>query len=244
MHLVLLTTIFLVSSDPTSDIRLFERGRSQATGILVNRTVGQVPGTLPDPSRPTLVVVHGLNPMHPWVRTVVAERYAESLAAQKGNSTNVLAWDWNAAAPLGVTFEADQHRAIDQGNRLAEALVRSGLDPGSIHLIGQSTGCTVAAIATRHYYDLTGGRRIGELTLLDPVGFSHAFIFDKQAVGSVAGRVNHFWVPGASGFGKPAQRPGVADLEVRGPRQWRGWINPFKSDHMHAVRWHIGQVSR
>jgi len=101
----------------------------------------------------------------------------------------------------------------------------------------------VVAAAARHYMHLTG-RPLGQVILLDPVGSSHKVIFDEQAVGSAAGRVDHFWVPGASGFGRAANRSGVVDTQIAAPKGLRGWMNPFKSDHMQAVRWHINTVGR
>ena len=242
MQIALISAIVLLAADPAPPaVRLFEFGRDNSPGILVNRTAGVPSQSPPDPTKPTLVVAHGLNPLHPWMHVSVAQRYADSLAARSGNAVNVLDWDWNAAAPLGVSLESDQHRAVSQGQKLAQALVGTGLEPASIRLIGQSAGCTVVAAAARHYLALTG-RPLGQVILLDPIGSSHKVIFDEQAVGSAANRVDHYWVPGASGFGKPANRSGVVDTQVAAPRRLRGWINPFKSDHMQAVRWHINTV--
>jgi pimeloyl-ACP methyl ester carboxylesterase len=242
MNLAPVLALCLLASEPASKRwGLFEWGSDAAPGILVNRTVGLAPTTTPDPALPTLLVVHGVNPLHPVMHITAAEHYADAVAARWGNRVNVLAWDWNGAAPLGVSLEADQHRAVAQGYSLAQAMVRTGLDPDRVHLIGQSSGCTLAAAAARRYLELTG-RRVALLTLLDPVACSHQVIFDQLAAGSAAGRVEHYWVPGASGFGRPAGRAGVVEAAIPGPRRWRGLITPLRSDHIHVVQWHIGAL--
>jgi hypothetical protein len=244
MNLAAALSLCLLGSDPTAfHPRFFEWGRDPSRGILVNRTVGQAPCGAIDPDRPTLVVVHGINPLHPLMHATVAERYAEAVAARWGNGVNVLAWDWNAAAPLGVALDAEQRRAIGQGYALAHALLETGIDPDRIHLIGQSSGCTVAVAAAREYIARTG-RRFAQLTLIDPSTLYHEVVFNQLAAGTAAARVQHYWAPGVSGFGRAANRADVPEAAIPGPRRWRGLINPFRSDHTHAVQWHIDSLAR
>ena len=54
--------------------------------------------------------------------------------------------------------------------------------------------------------------------------------------------VDHYWAPGLSGFGRPAEFPGVRDQAVFGPRRALGLLRPFHTDHLHTVRWHIRQI--
>lgn len=217
-------------------------GCDPSRGVLVNYTPdAALTGGAIAPGRPTLVVVHGLNPLHPLVHFTVAERYAEAIAARHGSSVNVLGWDWNADTMRGIGARALQAHAVAHGRALGAALLAQGIDPSRVHLIGESAGAIVATSAARVLRDATG-QPLACLTLLDPVTHEHSLLFEQLCATSTASRVENFWAPGISGFGGPAPYEGVANVEVPGPLGWRGLVHPFRSDHLNTTRWHIGQL--
>jgi hypothetical protein len=226
---------------PGDDVRLFELGRDRSPGVLLNLTAGARPCDPIDPSRPTVVVTHGLNPMAPAFRFAMAERYAEAIGARYGRSINVLSWDWNGVTMRSLRPSRNDADALEQGWALGAALLRLGVDPARVHLIGQSSGCLVVTAAARILADARG-RQVARLTLLDPAGGHHRWIFGRLGANSAAAVVEHYWAPGLSGFGKPAPYPGVRDQAVPGPRGARGLLRPFHTDHLHTVRWHIGRI--
>jgi hypothetical protein len=225
------------------DARLTAIGPSPARGLLVNRTVGSRPFDPVDPSRPAVVVVHGLNPFHPLVRFTMGERYGEALGRTYGDSVQVFEWDWNAVTTTGLLsgLSANERFCEGQGRMLAGALIGSGIDPSRLSFVGQSSGVIVSAAAAR---SLAGhhGRPVARLTLLDPYCKQHELIFSRLAVTSHVSAVDHYWVPGPSGFGEPVDLPGVRSTRLASPRRYRGLLRPLHSDHMHAVRWHLGNL--
>jgi hypothetical protein len=124
-------------------------------GVLVNLTGGSPTSRQIDPTRPTLVVVHGVNPFHPRCHYTVAERYAEVVAARFGATVNVLAWDWNADTMPSLYPPIVDRHAIEQGRALGHALLHTGVDPLSLHVLGQSEGCLVATSACGSIRDAT-----------------------------------------------------------------------------------------
>lgn len=217
-----------------TDIRLAEWGHDPARGVLSGGAI--------DPARPTVVVVHGINPFDRLVHFTLAERYAETIGRRYGPGVNVVGWNWNGDTRGGLGVNADNRHAIGHGRSLAEALMRAGVDPIRLHLIGHSSGGLIVASAARTLVERTG-RPVARLTLLDPASFHHRLIFGDLAVSTAALRVEHYWAPGPSGFGRPAPYRGVIDGRVDGPNRLRGLIRPLHSDHLHVVRWHLGVVS-
>lgn len=227
--------------DPAHDaIRLLDWGPSRARGRLVDITMGARRDDPANTARPTLVVVHGLNPVHPLMRFTIAERYAEAVAARHGDSIRVLAWDWNSASRPALSVAVTHQRAINQGRRLAAELLRHGLHPASIQLVGQSTGCLVVAAAAQSLTSQTGSR-VAAVVLCDPVAAEQRLIFGSLELARSATWVEHYWVPGPSGFGRPApvSASNVHERAIPGPRRWRGLLRPAHTDHLHAVRWHL-----
>src|SRR4051794_16448206 len=123
-------------------------GGDPARGVLVNHTPGVPPFAPPDPSRPTIVFVHGFNPMPRTVHFAMAECLADALAKRpNAPAFNLLAWDWNAATFEGLSVRRNVDASVQQGHRLASALMAAGLPPSRIHLIGHSAGSLVATSA-------------------------------------------------------------------------------------------------
>ncbi len=245
LTMVVLLTAALVATAGRArgqEPRLFEWGRDPARGELVNLTAGAGPCAPIDPTRPTVVVVHGLNPLGPVAHCTVAEGYAESIGRRYGAGVNVLGWDWNGATMDRLMPRANDDRAEQQGLVLASSLMARGVDPSRLHFIGQSSGCLVVASASRVLVHVTG-RFIGRITLLDPAWTHHARLFEKLQVQGTSPIVEHYWAPGPSGFGREARRANVDDRAVSGPNGLVGLVRPFHTDHLHAVRWHIRNVT-
>ena len=226
-----------------ADVRLTAIGPSPARGLLINRTVGARPFDPVDPARPAIVVVHGLNPFHPLIHFTMGTRYGEALGRKYGTTVQVLEWDWNAATTTNLLcgLSANERYCEGQGRMLAASLIVTRIDPSQLTIVGQSSGVVVSASAAHaiaHHY----GRPIGRFTLLDPFHVQHELIFTRLAVSSSASIVDHYWVPGPSGFGKSANYPGITNTRLPSPRRYRGLIRPLHSDHMHAVRWHMGSM--
>jgi hypothetical protein len=222
--------------------RLTAVGRDPARGELVNLTIGFARGDAPAPARPTVVVVHGLNPFHPVLHFTIAERYAEAIHARHGGAVNVLGWDWNAATMHGLRAGTNARHAVEQGRRLASALLASGADPAGLHLVGQSTGCVVATAAARAL--TAGGRPPSRLTLIDPAGAEHGILFGELAAATAAAHVDHAWMPGPSGAGHAGAPAPAHETRLRPSSGVLGFALPGRADHFNAVRWHIGQMSR
>ncbi len=224
-----------------SEPRLWAAGADHAPGLLVNYTVGCHPGSVLDPSRPAVVIIHGINPLHPLMHMEMAQRYGEAIGSRWGSSVSVLGWNWNSSTLRGLRATENDALAELHGLALADVLMRQGAAPEWLHLVGHSSGCVVAAEAARAIADRTG-RPVDRLTLLDPVGRQHSVIFGKLRAGSAARRVDHIWAAGPTGFGSPAAYPNVRDEVFRGPAQWSGFLGPGRLDHMQLVRWHIAQL--
>jgi hypothetical protein len=194
-----------------------------------------------DPSRPTVLIIHGINPLHPLMHMEMAQRYGEAICSRWGSSINVLGWNWNGRTLTSLRASENDALAELQGLSLAEVLLQQGAAPESLHFVGHSSGCVVAAAAARAITDRTG-RPVDRITLLDPVGRQHSLIFGKLQAGSAARRVDHIWATGPTGFGSPAPYPNVRDEVFKGPAQWSGFLAPGRLDHMQLVRWHIAQL--
>ena len=237
----LLGVILSIASIGASPPLIQGRG-DPAPGLLVNRTVGTRPFDAPDPRRPTVVFIHGINPLPNVVRFGMAERLAEAIARRYGaGGFNVLDWDWNAATLPSLRHRACTDAAIEQGARLASALIGAGIEPNRVHLIGHSAGGLVAASAARR---LAGDRgiRVAHVTLLDAASCTHDAIFRELAVAGSAERVENYWTLGLSAFGCKAGVPGVVDVRVDHQTPYTGVVIPSRSGHVRMVRWYIETV--
>lgn len=241
--LLILGILTVPISARATDYPLFARGPSQARGVLVNLTVGAADRRAIDPSRPTVVVVHGINPFHPFYHYTVAERYAEVLGRRFGAGFNVLGWDWNAdTMPNIIPRIVDKH-AIGKGQALATAIQQAGINPASLHLIGQSEGCIVVTSAARALQDRLGcGPSC--LTLIDPAFGQHKILFENLGAATAAGRVEHLWISSLSGFGRPAPYAGVQNTRLDRSTGVFGYLRPAHIDHYNAVRWHLDTLRR
>jgi pimeloyl-ACP methyl ester carboxylesterase len=216
-------------------------GGDRARGTLVNYTPGFGMFDPPDPDRPTVVFIHGINPVPRAVHFTMSERLAAALARRFGAAFNLLGWDWNAASFVSVRPWVNDENAVEQGHALAAALRGAGGAPSRTHLIGHSSGCIVAASAAR---DLAagGGEPPAQLTLLEPATLYHALVFDHLAAGSSARKVENYWSPGPSGYGREAPFDGIWNVRVAGPMPHFGVICPLRSSHLFVVEWYLATV--
>jgi pimeloyl-ACP methyl ester carboxylesterase len=220
---------------------IIEFGGDPARGVLVNLTPGARPDDPPDPSRPTVVFIHGFNPVPRLVHFTMAERLAEAVRARAGDGLNVLAWDWNAATFESAHPRVNRASTIHQGCLLAAALRGAGVSPGRTHLIGHSAGGIVAASAARALA-LGCGEGVAQLTFLDPASAYHDVIFRNLAAGSLARRVENYWVPGPSAYGREVRHANVQNTRVPVPSHLFGLLSPVHSGHLYVVRWYVRTV--
>jgi hypothetical protein len=217
---------------------LMATGGNPARGVLVNLTVGAAPQQPPDLSRPTVVFVHGFNPIPSFLHFTMGHRLAEAMGRRWGAGFNVLAWDWNAATYVGLHARRNEENCVWQGYALADALRRAGVAPHRVHIIGHSSGCIVAAAAARRVVD-SGVGVVAHLTLLEPAEFYHDAVFERLAPGSAAHLVENYWADGPSAFGKHAPYPGVRNWQVPTARPVLGVVSPVHSSHLEVLRWYF-----
>lgn len=216
-------------------------GGDLAQGVLVNLTCGARPGDPAVGGRPTVVFVHGFNPLPHAIHFTMAEQVAEALGRRLGPGCNAFGWDWNAATCVSLHPRANSESAVAQGRALAAALCRAGAAPAGIHLIGHSSGCIVAASAARAVAVETG-QLVAQLTLLEPAASYHPLVFNLLAAGASARRVENYWSPDPGAFGREAASPGVEDIRIDGPRPHLGVVNPRHSSHLYVVKWYITTI--
>jgi predicted esterase len=240
MPATIVIVIALLAAAQNPSDRIAEFRYVPAAGILANRTIGFPPSAAPDPARPTLVFVHGASPAAPVIHFTMAARLAEAVHRRHGTAFNVLAWEWNTQTLVSPLPSANLENAVDHGHRLADALQRAGVDPSRLHLIGQSSGCIVAAAAARSLAN--HGPPPAQLTLIEPAAFMHPLILRQLAAATAAHRVENYFVVSRSAFGAPA--PGVQNFQIHlsNPTGILGYARPLQMDHLNAVRWYIDSV--
>lgn len=217
---------------------LMEAGGDPACGVLVNLTVGTVPPQPVDPARPTIVFVHGFNPVPGLLHFTMGERLSEAVARRWGAGFNVLAWDWNAATFVGLNGRRNEENCVRQGYALAVAIQQAGIPANRIHLIGHSSGCIVAAAAAQRLVS-AGQGAVAHLTLLEPAEFYHDALFERLVPWAAAQVVENYWAEGPSAFGKHAAYPGVQNWQVPTTRPILGVISPVHSSHLEVLRWYF-----
>jgi pimeloyl-ACP methyl ester carboxylesterase len=244
--MTLASVALVAASVATAGLRdhppLLAFGADGAPGLLVNRTVGRAPNDPPDPSKPTLVFIHGFNPTPRIVHFTMAERFAEAAGTRFGTGLNVLGWEWNGSTYVGFHPDANRDHTIRQGHKLAAALVGAGLDPARTQIIGHSLGTIVATSAARELLNRYR-RPLAQLTLLEPATSYHDTIFELLVAGSSATVVENYWLPGPSAFGKAVGYAGVRNWMVPAQSPIIGLVLPLKSDHLYIVRWYLATLA-
>lgn len=217
---------------------LMEAGGNPSRGVLVNLTVGATRVQPPDSARPTIVFVHGFNPVPGFLHFTMGDRLSEAVSRRFGAGFNVLAWDWNAATFVGLHPRRNEENCVQQGYALAGALQGAGLPVGRVHLIGHSSGCIVAAAAAQGLVN-TGQGAVAQLTLLEPAEFYHDALFERLSPWAAAHVVENYWADGPSAFGKHAAYPGVQNWQVPTARPILGVVSPVHSSHLEVLRWYF-----
>lgn len=218
---------------------LIRCGGDLAEGVLINRTPGAHPSDPIDPGRPTVVFVHGFNPLPSHVHFEMTLRLSEALARRPGGCpVNLLEWDWNGRTFVGIRFSTNVEASVAQGPLLAGALLRAGVDPGRLHLVGHSAGSLAAASAARSIITAQGVP-VAQLTVLEPAAYYHATLFERLGAASAATRVENYWAAGPSGFGQCAPYANVSNARVHGRTPWLGVVAPLRSGHLDIVRWYV-----
>jgi pimeloyl-ACP methyl ester carboxylesterase len=239
---VLHLAIWALAAAPDDRAPLFRLGGDPSPGVLVNRSPGRQPFDPPDPSRPTVVVAHGLIPASRLIHMTMSHQFAAAMAHRGGTPVNLLSWDWSAASLAGVRSRANDKAAVEQGIRLANVHRAWGLDPSRTHLIGHSSGAIVVTAAARVLTN-ESGRRIARLTLLDPAESYHDVVFEQLAAGSTAEVVENCWAPGLAGFGRAVPHSGVRNLRVGRSVPRPGQRRFGTAAHFEVVHWYLETVA-
>lgn len=238
---LLLIAALTVSAGARDRSPLFRLGGDPSPGLLVNLSAGARVFDPPDPSRPSVVFVHGFNPTPRTVHFTMGARVAESVARRGGPPRNVLAWNWNAATFVSLSLRENIENNVGQGRRLAFALRAFGLSPARTHLIGHSSGSIVVASAARALLaDL--GQPVAQLTFLDPAVHYHEVVFGRLAAGAASPRVENYWAPGPGAFGRAVPYGGVRNYRVDDAASHLGALYFPRSAHWNVFRWYLATI--
>lgn len=214
---------------------ILQKGGNGCKGVLLNYSCGAHPCDAIDPSKPTIVMTHGWNPLPKRIHTTFASSGAKALKCRCGDSYNLLSWDWNA---VKVSPFNDEPFRIGrcQGRMLASALRARGVNPRCTQIIGHSLGTLVA---TQAAVCLRDQGPMGQLTLLDPPESLHEELFCRLGAQRHACVVENYWAPGISGYGAVANYRGVRNYKIeQGHAPMRGMIDLSVSNHVYTMLWY------
>jgi len=118
---LLLLILVVLSSGCGLNSAILQKGGNGRKGVLLNYSCGAHLCDPIDPSKPTIVITHGWNPLPKRIHTTFACSGAKALKCRCGDSYNLLSWDWNA---VKVSPFNDEPFRIGrcQGKMLASAL--------------------------------------------------------------------------------------------------------------------------
>lgn len=213
---------------------VLKRGGNGRMGVLLNYSCGAHVCDPIDPSKPTIVITHGWNPLPKRIRTTFGPAGACVLKRRCGDSYNLLSWDWNGVA---ISPFNDEPLRVGrcQGQKMAAALRARGIDPNRTQIIAHSLGTVAAAEAARCLSDLGP---TAQLTLLDPPTTYHEQIFCQIGAIYHARCVENYWAPGLSGYGGAVSYAGVRNYCVAGPAPIRGIADLSVSNHVYVMQWY------
>lgn len=220
------------------DTPVMQKGAIHRKGVLLNYSCGAHPRDPIDPSKPTIVVTHGWNPLPNKIRCTFGPAAAHALKCRCGDSYNLLSWDWNN---VRVSPFNDEPIRIGkcQGKMMAAALRARGVNPRSTQIIAHSLG-TLAA--TQAAVCLSDRGPMGQLTLLDPPKAMHEEIFCKLGATRHACVVENYWAPKLSGYGAEVDCPGVRNYKVKGVRPYWGIVDISMSNHVYVMHWYYKTI--
>jgi len=213
---------------------VLQKGGNGRKGMLLNYSYGAHPCDAIDPSKPTIVITHGWNPLPKKIHTTFGCSGANAIKRRCGDSYNLLSWDWNA---VKVSPFNDEPVRIGkcQGRMLAAALRARGVNPNNTHMIAHSLG-TLAITQTAVCLSDLGP--MAQLTLLDPPTSMHEEIFCKLGATRHACVVENYWAPGISGYGEHVETLGVRNYRVKGVNPIRGCVDISISNHVNVMLWY------
>ena len=212
-----------------------QKGGNGRTGVLLNYSCGAHPCDPIDPSKPTIVLTHGWNPLPKQIHSSFGCSGAKALKCRCGDSYNLLSWDWNAVRVSPFNEEPFRIGRC-QGKMLACALRARGVNPRCTQIVGHSLGSLVATQAAVCLSDLGP---MAQLTLLDPPTSLHEELFCRLGAQRHACVVENYWAPGISGYGGVANFCGVCNYEIeRGNAPVRGILDLSVSNHVNAMLWY------
>jgi len=232
-----LIVLFLLSSIATGcglNTAVLQKGGNGRKGVLLNYSCGAHPCDAIDPSKPTIVITHGWNPLPKKIHTTFACSGANAIKCRCGDSYNLLSWDWNAVKVSPFHNEPVKIGKC-QGRMLAAALRARAVNPGNTQLIAHSLGTIAVSQAAVCLSDLGP---MAQLTLIDPPANMHEEIFCKLAATRHACVVENYWAPGISGYGKHSDYCGVQNYRVKGVHPIRGCVDLSVSNHVNVMLWY------
>lgn len=233
--LPLLLAACLMASGCGLNTAVLQKGGNGRMGVLLNYSCGANPCDPIDPSKCTIVITHGWNPLPSKIRCTFGPAGAAAVKARYGDRYNLLSWDWNGVR-VPALGDGPINVGREQGRMLAAALRSRGVDPGRTHVISHSLGTVVTAQAAACMADLGP---FAQLTLLDPPESMHEEIFQRLCITHHAEIVENYWSPGVSGYGAPTGYRGVRDYKIVGaPHPVIGIVNIGHSNHVYAMRWY------
>lgn len=217
---------------------VLQKGGNGRLGVLLNYSCHAHPCDSIDPSKPTIVITHGWNPLPNRIRTTLGPSAAAAIKRRCGDSYNLLSWDWNG---VRVRARNDEPLRIgkEQGRMMAAALRARGVDPRRTQIIGHSLGTIVASQAAACLSDLGP---TAQLTLLDPPESYHDEVFCQIGAIRHGQVVENYWAPGPSGYGAHAGYPGVQNYIIRGTTPIRGIVDLSVSNHVYVMRWYYDTI--
>ena len=191
-----------------------------------------------DPSLPTYVITHGWNPLPNRVRLTTPEAYAAKIRSRCKGKANVLAYQWDSRGQGSP--KANVANAICAGKFLGRELIRLGVDPRRLHMIGHSMGSIVIASASNYIYAETGACTQC-LTLIDGPVRKLSMILRNLDSTTCARRIINIWAVGLSGLGAPIDNPRIENIRAptrRSHRRCRHWLDPARNNHVDVLLWY------
>lgn len=244
----LLMLVWLLSAAACAlDRRIFDLVPSTTSqnGRLLNLSADAVSTDAPfEPARATMVVTHGFNPFAWAGQWTLMQGYALAVHERFASRFNVAGWDWNAATLVSFDTTMNAANAVEQGERLADALRAADVEPARTHMIAHSLGCVLAASAAKRLHESApSGARLRQVTFLDAVAQQHALIFDQLDAAAHADRVENYWAAAPGGFGQPAADPSVFNERfVSGATLLGGRFDPTQLDHVRILSWYLETI--
>ncbi len=233
-NLLLALALLTFSAGCGLNTAVLQKGGNGRHGVLLNYSCGAHPCDPIDPTKPTIVITHGWNPLPNKIHTTFGSAGARAIRCRCGDSYNILSWDWNA---VRVSPFNDEPIRVGrrQGRLLACALRARGVNPRCTQIIAHSLGTLAAAQTACSMSDMGP---FAQLTLLDPPKGMHDEIFCKLAVTRHAQVVENYWSPGISGYGEKVCCRGVRNYIVEGDHPILGIVDLSVSNHVGVMRWY------